>query len=198
MKRSGLQTKDSMEIPEVHFLLSEIEVKYGRKILTTTHFESLSVDVERNTGDIVSASTLKRIWGYVNDKRVPRSSTLDILSRYIGKKNFSYFCEALKHDERFNSSFFSEKTIVSSDLSQGDEIVIGWNPNRVVNIKYEGNSSFVVTDSTNSKLEVGDIFEASNFILGYPLYIARIFRKGDYTPSFVAGSDAGLTILNKK
>lgn len=187
--------KMSAEIPEVQFLLSEIEAKFGRRILTTTHFEALSVDIERITGDIVSASTLKRIWGYVNDKRVPRVATLDIMTKYIGKKSYSTFCEELKHSERFNSSFFSEKTIVSSDLKPGDSVTIGWNPNRIATLEYEGEYKFIVTSSENTKLEVGDRFEASNFIQGYPLYIARILRKNEYTPSFVAGSDNGLTLL---
>lgn len=188
----------TMEIPEIQYLLSGIESKFGRVIQTTTHFEALSVDIERCIGEIVSASTLKRIWGYVNDRRVPRISTLDILSRYIGYKSFSHMCDVIKHDSKFNSSFFSKKTIVSSDLSEGDVVTIGWNPNRVVKFKYLGSSRYKVVESLNSKLEVGDMFEASNFILGYPFYIARILRNGEYTPSFVAGADVGITVLSKE
>ena len=71
----------SKNIPELTFLLSEVEKKYNRRIATTTDFESLSVVIEHTTGELLSSSTLKRLWGYVSLNPTPRISTLDILSR---------------------------------------------------------------------------------------------------------------------
>jgi hypothetical protein len=78
-------------MPELAYLLDEVEQKYGRRIATTTDFESLSVVIEHQIGEMLSASTLKRLWGYVSLNPTPRIATLDILSRFVGHKNFKAF-----------------------------------------------------------------------------------------------------------
>ena len=91
-------------IPELSFLLTEVEKKYGRKLSTATDFESLSVVIEMNTRAYISASTLKRLWGYVTMNPTPRISTLDILCKFIGHKDFKSFCTSLKDTSSFNST----------------------------------------------------------------------------------------------
>lgn len=185
----------SIQIPELSFLLSMVEQKYGRKVSTTTDFESLSVVIEHETNDYISSSTLKRMWGYVSLNPTPRRSTLDILARFVGKRDFSTFCEDLKQRPDFESSFFTTKHISVADLNEGSSVTIGWAPNRLVIMKYLGNFSFEVISSKNSKLEAGDRFELSNLMMGYPLYISRILRSGAYTPSYVAGRLEGLNLI---
>ena len=46
-------------MPELAYLLTEVEKKYGRRIATTTDFESLSVVIEHQIGELISSSTLK-------------------------------------------------------------------------------------------------------------------------------------------
>ena len=48
-------------MPELAYLLTEVEKKYGRRIATTTDFESLSVVIEHQIGELISSSTLKGI-----------------------------------------------------------------------------------------------------------------------------------------
>ena len=71
-------------MPELAYLLEEVEKKYGRRIATTTDFEALSVVIEHQVGEMLSSSTLKRLWGYVSLSPTPRVATLDILSRFVG------------------------------------------------------------------------------------------------------------------
>lgn len=184
-------------IPEVNYLLLLIEKHYGRHIATSTDFESLSVQIEHETGELLSSSTLKRLFGYVSMKPIPRKSTLDILARYIGKKDFQQFREELRHNEVFSSTFFSTKIIHTSDLDEGETLTIGWAPDRLVKLEYLGNYEFTVTDSINSHLLKGDRFFQTDFMLGYPLYISRILRNGEYTPSYIAGMQNGLNVLEQ-
>ena len=67
--------------PELAHLLELVVQRYGRSVNTSTDFESLSVVIEHETGDYLSASTLKRLWGYVSLHPAPRFSTLDVLAR---------------------------------------------------------------------------------------------------------------------
>ena len=183
------------DMPELAYLLDEVEQKYGRRIATTTDFESLSVVIEHQIGEMLSSSTLKRLWGYVSLNPTPRIATLDILSRYIGHKNFKAFCESLKESKAFVSTFFTSKYQTVSELTPGVMVTIGWAPNRAVNLNYLGEFQFEVLSSENSQLLPGDRFELSEIIVGYPLYISRILRDGEYTPSYVAGRQRGISIM---
>ncbi|MGN0202557.1 MAG: hypothetical protein ACI399_06625 [Candidatus Cryptobacteroides sp.] len=178
--------------PELKYLLHLVENHYGSKLTTTKDFELLSDRIEKETGELLSPSTLKRLYGYVSLSTVPRKSTLDILALYIGKKNYYSFCTDLRNDPAVTSAFFSTKTVYSSSLRKGDLVRIGWTPCRLVTLEYLGNDRFEVTSSVNASLRAGDRFEQVSFMLGYPLYISRIFRDGDYTPAYVAGKKDGL------
>lgn len=185
------------QIPEINYLMSLVEQKFRKCVKTSTDFNALASEIECETGESVSASTLKRMWGYVNMNPVPRQSTLDILAKYIGKDNFKSFCEDLKNSQAFNSMFFSADFICSRNLKPEECVEIGWDPDRNVRLKYLGGSQFEVLSSLNSKLAPGDRFLAANFIKGHPLYLSQILRDGEHTPSYIAGSHGGLTHLRK-
>lgn len=182
-------------IPELNGLLAEVEKKYEKRIATSTDFEKLSSEIEHLQGDIISVSTLKRLWGYVHSRPVPRTNTLDILCRYIGERNFKEFCAGLKRKSNSESGHFPSKFITVSEIGAGQVILIGWNPNRLVRILYLGDFRFRVLESANSQLQVGDEFEATSFSLGFPLYLPFIDHAGEKLPSYIAGSLNGLTTL---
>ena len=183
------------EIPELQYLLELVEKQYGRKLSTTTDFESLSVIIEKATGDLLSSSTLKRLYGYVSLNTVPRKTTLDILSRFIGNRDYETFRISLSNDPQFSSRFFSAKTVTTSELKAGDRLRIGWPANRIVTLNYLGNDLFEVETSVNASLVKGDRFRQVSFMKGYPLYLSRILRNGYYTPAYVAGMNSGLNLL---
>ena len=183
------------EIPELQYLLELVEKQYGRKLSTTTDFESLSVIIEKTTGELLSSSTLKRLYGYVSLNTVPRKTTLDILSRFIGNRDYETFRISLSNDPQFSSRFFSAKTVTTSELKAGDRLRIGWPANRIVTLNYLGNDLFEVDTSVNASLVKGDRFRQVSFMKGYPLYLSRILRDGDYTPAYVAGMNSGLNLI---
>ena len=183
------------EIPELQYLLELVEKQYGRKLSTITDFESLSVIIEKTTGELLSSSTLKRLYGYVSLNTVPRKTTLDILSRFIGNRDYETFRISLSNDPQFSSRFFSAKTVTTSELKAGDRLRIGWPANRIVTLNYLGDDLFEVETSVNASLVKGDRFRQVSFMKGYPLYLSRILRDGDYTPAYVAGMNSGLNLI---
>ena len=185
------------QIPEVAFLLKDVEQKYRRRIETTADFEALSVFIEHETDDLVSSSTLKRLWGVVSLNPTPRISTLDILSRFVGFQDFKAFCDDLKRRDAYSSRFLTDEHILSSDLTPGERIRVGWDPNRLVSLTYLGDNQFRVDESANSKLAEGDVFELISLVKGYPMFISRILREGEYISSYVAGLDGGVTVLQR-
>lgn len=186
----------TMNTPEIEELKLLIEQKYGKTLGTTTDFEEFSVHLSHDTGQNVSASTLKRLWGYVNDSHKPRMFTLDILAQYLGHANYYAFVSWLKTSTRYNSSFFNAKQLISNELDAGTEVEIGWSPNRLVRLRYVGESRYEVVLSQNSKLVPGDSFVTGCFIKEQLLYLPYIERPDGRTAPFVAGRNGGLTIIN--
>ena len=183
--------------PEITELLAIVEREYNRGLRTSTDFEEFSYHCKQQTGEHISTSTLKRLWGYVNDNHMPRQHTLDILAKYIGHENFSQFCIWLKSSTAYNSSFFTTKQLLSKELVPGQEIEIGWSPNRYLRLRYEGESEFLITQAIQSKLQEGDRFETASFLLGEPLFLPYILRDETRTSPFIAGRNGGLTFINQ-
>ena len=182
--------------PEIAELLLQVEKAYAKPLNSSTDFEELSIQLKYKLGMSLSSSTLKRLWGYVNDAHSPRPQTLDVLARYLGHADFKDFCMWLKHTTAYNSSFFSAKRILVEDLNPGMEVEIGWSPNRYLRLRYEGNDLFEVKESHQSKLLVGDRFEVVSFMMGQPLFLPYVWRSGERLSSFLAGRNGGLTLLN--
>lgn len=185
-----------MTTPQIEELKAILEQKFGKVLSTTTDFEEFSLYLRQKTGKNISPSTLKRLYGYVNDDHNPRVATLDILSQFAGHKNYKEFCLWLKNCNKFNSSFFMAQQLISSDLKEGTQVIIGWSPNRLLKLKYLGDSTYEILSSENSKLKPGDKFITGCFIKEQPLYLPYIEREGKHTASFVAGRNGGLTLIN--
>ncbi|MBO4820303.1 MAG: hypothetical protein J5548_02410 [Prevotella sp.] len=66
---------------------------------TPRDFDTLSESIFQKKRQRVSASTLKRIWGYSTTGSVPRQSTLDILARFAGYRDYRVFCLACNDDK---------------------------------------------------------------------------------------------------
>ena len=137
------------QIPELQSLLAAVEETFHAPVRTTTGFERLSAAIEFALGESLGASTLKRLWGYIPSRTTPRLTTLDLLARYAGHKDFKAFCDAL-HAEDSSDYLVDRSYITSDELSPGDGVRIGWAPNRLVSLSYLGGGRFEVLDSANS------------------------------------------------
>lgn len=184
--------------PEINYLLRCTERKYGRAIQTSSDFDLLSQKIEEKTGNLLSASTLKRLWGYVSMCPTPRLATLNILSRFIGFEDYTAFCKDYQdYSDENQSTFFSGTIISSKAIEKGQKIMIGWKPDRVITLEYLGNEQFIVLSSENSQLKPDDRFSVEAFVETYPLFISKILRNGKETAPYVAGATDGLTIVKK-
>lgn len=173
-----------MTTPEIEELKSLIEQKYGKMLCTTTDFEEFSIYLKQKWGKSISSSTLKRLYGYVNDDHKPRNITLDALAQYIGYNNYAEFTKWLKNSTKYNSSFFMAQQVISNDLQEGKEISIGWSPNRILRLRYLGESTYeVLTRTVSREMNYGIIIKSSCYIS--VLLIIHLFCKYRHNFSFV-------------
>ncbi len=73
-------------------LKNAVVAAFGQTLDSPTDYERLSVDIQSKTGELISVSTLKRMFGYLKQGTVPRPSTLSVLARYVGFSGWSDFC----------------------------------------------------------------------------------------------------------
>ena len=174
--------------PEIGFLLEEVAKQYGGRLETSTDFDALEVAIGESLGETVSSATLKRLWGYVSLNPRQRLSTLDLLARYAGRKDFRAICLELQE----TSGFLSATVVRCEDLDPGSHLRLGWMPDRTVLFRSLGGNRFEVEQAGTSKLRAGDLVEATEFILGQPLYLS-VIRDGELLRPYIAGRAKGLT-----
>lgn len=59
---------------------------------TSKDFDFLSDCISQKQHEYISPTTLKRLWGYISENVLPRRSTLDILSQFLGHAEWDAFC----------------------------------------------------------------------------------------------------------
>lgn len=163
----------------------------GREIATPNDCAVLALDIESRTSEHMGVNTLKRLLGFIDDEREPRVTTLNIIARYLGHDDW----ETLKliDDEAGNSDFNESQTeIHAAQLKPETMIEITYQPNRRLVIKFLGDNPFVVVESENGKLHVGDFVHLDHIVSGYPLLVSEVLRDGTSLGTFTAGKAQGI------
>ena len=62
-------------------------------------------------------------------------------------------------------------------------------------IEYRGKNEYVVVDSHNAKLSVGDTFKCQGFVPGQPLVLNGVLHQGiDHPINYICGKQGGIKI----
>lgn len=170
-----------------------VESTMGHTMATSNDFVELSERIQTKIHEYVSVNTLKRIWNFIDDGNVPSVTTLSLLARFLDFKNWEAFLVHLDHTA--TSQEFLGKGIRSDALQPGDRLAVTWEPNRRIEIQFTGNNSFVVEQSQNSKLAVGDTFKSLYFFDNQPLFIDELMHEGfDKPMSYICGKQGGVQV----
>lgn len=177
---------------EIILLRTMVEESVARKMKAPADFQFLTGVIQERCKETLAVSTLKRLWGYVDGYDTTRFSTLSILARCVGFRDWDDF---LQNHNRIGES--SQPVIgcafYASEFTVEQLVRITWAPDRRVVLQYLGDESFEVVESENSKLKIGDTFHCSCFIIGEPLYLDNFVRDGQPPMLFVVGNKGGLT-----
>lgn len=182
--------------PEIVQLRSDIEKHIGQALLSPSDFQRLIQQIWNQQHAILSLSTIKRLWGYVDGNGLPRLSTLNTLSQFVGYADWNEYLVALEQRGGNESAIFQGEGISTAMLQTNDKIEVCWQPNRRCIFRYLGDNQFVVEESINAKLHAGDLFNAATFIVGHPMYIDNLLCSDGSRSSYVAGKRHGLTSVN--
>ena len=184
--------------PQIAALKIAVEKRLGHAAESRADFTFLASEIERVTHEHLAENTLRRIWGRLEGYDTVFTRTLDVLSRFVGYEHWNAFCDALKNESRIESEIVKgESSIRAEDLAPGERIRIGWLPDRVCIVEYQGGRTFKAIDCINSTLQIGDSFECSVFLKHYPLFVDNLVHGGELCQRYSMGLDNGLTTLEK-
>lgn len=139
----------------INALKAEVECISTIVPKSPTDFNRLSVAVSAGGKDSLAVSTLKRIWGYVPSRHTPTFTTLSVLARYCGYRDWDAF--VLQCDRNTDSDFNNECIITAADEEIGTKLRVDLNDDKWCEIeKIAEPGRFKVTDSMNMKLHKGD------------------------------------------
>jgi len=177
---------------DILILRDMVEKSVSRKIKTPADFQFLTGVIQERCKETLGVTTLKRIWGYVDGYDSTRYSTLSILARCVGFRDWDDFLEnhALEGE---SSNLVLGVALYASEIPTGTCIRITWAPDRRVLLRHLGKGIFKVVKSENSKLKPDDTFHCTCFIIGEPLYLDSFVRNGNPPSLFVVGNKGGLT-----
>lgn len=154
-------------------LKEAVEKQIGFSLVTPADFNSAEAEISKVARRPVSATTLMRVWDYVRDAGEdysPGNYTLSTLAIYLG---FNDFKDYLKRGNESQSQGYNGEGIDAKEIPKGKELVIKWEPDRILRLKSLGDGRFEVTKSKNGTLQVGDIVECASFTQSAPLYCSR-------------------------
>ena len=106
-----------------------IEKMVGRKMVVPRDFAWLSEKVEERTQQRVSASTLRRFWGYVSEGVSASKFTKNVLANFLGYADFEEFGLSQGTGER-QSQMVMGKEISCDNLYEGQMLKLSWLPDR--------------------------------------------------------------------
>ncbi len=183
--------------PEIKCLRSDLEQRVGQQLQSPADFQLLIQQIWEKNHAVLSLSTIKRLWGYVESNGAPRLSTLNTLAKFLDFADWNAYLVALEQRGGTESEMFTGEGIQTADLQAGDRIAVAWQPNRQCTFRYIGDNQFVVEESKNAKLQRGTIFSAARFMIGQPMYLDNILLPDGTRTSYVAGKRNGLTSVTK-
>ena len=178
----------------IPILKSRIEQKFGEPISHTYQCSALQEKILEETGEWLGLSTLKRLFGLVSNSHMPRLSTLNIMSRYLGYENYSEF-ELENGVEELVSEFTEIESIETENLKAGEIVSLRYNPDRRITMKYTGEGWFVIVSSYGSKLMKGDRLRVSQFVKNFQFFVSDVKRDGQSLGSYVGAKQGGIVSL---
>lgn len=93
-------------------------------------FTQLGKLIFEATHEYISTTTLKRMWGYINDRKSePRITTLNLLANVAGFGSYEQFEQTegiSSNQEELRSEIFFSNGCDVSKLEEGEEVIVTW------------------------------------------------------------------------
>ncbi|MGB3948906.1 MAG: hypothetical protein WBM13_13050 [Bacteroidia bacterium] len=169
----------------------KIEATFGQKIKHARQCNALAAHISLVAGTI-SASTCKRLFGFIIGSETIRPWTKDLLVLYIG----GYASWEELENELAGSKTKKQNRIMSVDcelLKPGTELKVMFGKTAFILIHYKGSRSFIVRETNKTALHVNDEVLIDKILVEYPLLVRQTKRAGTILSELIIGGITGVT-----
>lgn len=149
-----------MESLQLHIdaLKRAIKEKAGRSMDSPGDYDFLSLEVKKATNEYISPTTLKRFFNYIQSNVSTRTSTLSLLSRYLGYKGWDDFKSSMSVSQD-SLSHISEQH--NSSVSSIADAHSKFTENRIRIVKHSNYYTLVIPKKSTWALYLILLFVAS-------------------------------------
>lgn len=179
---------------QIKKLCKRVESTVGFEATSPKLFERMALMIFERTGTLLSATTLKRLWGYLREPMTPRKTTLDVLAQCCGWRNYDDFVAG--NIPEIESGYVGSRVLnVERDVVPGELVRLMWRPSRICVIRYLGDRKWMVVRSEGTRLAPGDTFVCPMIVAGEPLYLDNVRHAGSRPGVYVCGRRNGVGFI---
>jgi hypothetical protein len=172
-----------------------IEERFGHPVRYSKQCEALASHISEVCGTTLSASTLRRLLGFMKGgKQDPRLYTLDLIANYLGYKTWEKLLASFDKAVEVQAAPITK--LKSDQVKKGESIQIGYEPSRTIVIRKTG-AYFTVISSSDRKILADDEVKFTIAEIHYPLTFIEVLRKGNSTGRLQVAGVSGITSLKK-
>jgi hypothetical protein len=173
----------------------KVEERFGKPIRYAKDCEILSASIQAFTGEKISCSTVKRLFGLIESDNEPRLYTLDIIAQYLGYINYDHLLQEFNPNKSDLGQ--SIERITSNDLKIGDTIRLKYAPNRFLAVNYLDDCIFKIVESNDPKILKDELLVFNNVGKFLPLFASCRSSKNGNAKNIVLGKISGITSIEK-
>lgn len=180
----------------IDLLIEAVEETFGRKPKSPTDFNQLSAAIADSGPYSIGNTTLKRLWGYIGNPNKPTYSTLTVLARYAGYRDWDSFCFNMRN--HIDSGFTADGVIMTAEEPIGVTLRVEWGGRKWCEIKkIDQPSEFEVLASHNIKILPGDLVHISAIAVGERFIATDCKRSGRTLGSYIGARGSGIERISR-
>jgi len=173
-----------------------IEERFGHPVRYSKQCEALASHISEVCGTTLSASTLRRLLGFMKaGKQEPRLYTLDLIANYLGYKTWDKLFASFDKEGATQEKFIDK--LKPEQVKKGETVQINYAPGKNIEIRKLG-ELFKVISSNDKKVLVNDEVKFTIAELHYPLAFTDIQRQGNSIGGLQVATVSGITSLKKR
>lgn len=177
-------------------IIDDVKKKSGLMFDKAGDFGLLSSYILKETGRSIGATTLKRLFNYINDERKTSEYTLNTIALYIGYNSWNDYSASKNIDSEWG---YADEAIYVSALDVGTRIVVKY-LNRTITFEVcamNGKNVLKVISSVNSSLRPLDVLFVYRIKQGRILEAEKVIRGSDIGNYKTNGEIKTMEITNR-
>lgn len=157
-------------------------------------FDLLSMFVFNETNRTIGATTLKRLFNYINDERKTSEYTLNTIAIYLGFEDWGHLIQSVNINSIWG---YEDETVFIHSLEVGSHIDVTYLDRKVTFVVAlrDGENILRVEKSENSSLKIGDECDIYKISKGAILEAKHVYR-GDNIGNYKTQGEVATILIS--